>query len=110
MTLEKISNELKLTKVYEFNEKEDVKHGYVCDLLSEVMGKAPQNTIWVTVQSHLNIIAVAVIVGIKAIIITNSHKVDEKTIKKAKEENVGIYYSNDNSFIVSGKLYSIGIK
>lgn len=110
MTLEKIRNELKLVKAYDFNEKEEVEHGYVCDLLSEVMGKAPQNTIWVTVQSHLNIIAVAVIVGIKAIVVTNSHKVDEKTIKKAKEENIGIYYSDDNSFIISGRLYSIGIK
>ena len=110
MILKDISKNLNLVKAYEFNEETNVENGYVCDLLSEVMGKSPQNTIWVTVQSHLNIIAVAVIVGIKAIVITNSHKVDEKTINKAKEENIGIYYTDENSFTVSGKLYSLGIK
>ena len=110
MTLKEISQNLKLEKAYDFDENVEVQHGYVCDLLSEVMGNCPKDTIWVTVQSHLNIIAVAVIVGIRAIIITNSHKVEEKTLKKAKEEKIGIYYCNENPFIISGKLYSLGIK
>ncbi len=110
MTLKEISKSLNLVKAYDFDEDIQVDHGYACDLLSEVMGKAPQNTIWVTVQSHLNIIAVAVIVGIRAIIISNSHKADEKTIEKAREEKIGIYYSDSNPFIISGKIYNLGIK
>jgi hypothetical protein len=110
MKLKEISQALNLVKAYDFGEEKEIKHGYTCDLLSEVMGKAPKDTIWITVQSHLNIIAVAVIVGIKAIIIANSHKADEKTIKKAKEEDIGIYYSDLNPFILSGKIFSLKIE
>ncbi len=110
MLLKEISKTLNLEKAYDFNENIDVENGYTCDLLSEVMGRGPNNSVWVTVQSHLNIIAVAVIVGIKAIIITNSHKAEEKTVSKAKEERIALYYSNENPFTISGKLYSLGIK
>jgi len=35
----------------------EIKDGYVGDLLSDVMGNAPAESIWLTVQSHVNILA-----------------------------------------------------
>ena len=46
----------------------EIKDGYVGDLLSDVMGNAPAESIWLTVQSHVNILAVATITGVKAIL------------------------------------------
>ncbi|MCD6362670.1 MAG: iron-sulfur binding hydrogenase [Synergistetes bacterium] len=92
------------------NMEEEVKYGYTSDLLSEVMGKARQDSIWITVQSHLNIVAVAVLVGIKAIIVCGGKKVDPKIAEKAKQEGVALVLAKDNAFIVSGKLYEIGLR
>ena len=64
MELAEIMTELNLQKMNEKPIKEDVTiaHGYVCDLLSQVLAGAKSNSIWVTVQSHLNVIGVAVMV------------------------------------------------
>ena len=88
----------------------EVSRGYTGDLLSEVMGNASGNSIWVTVQSHPNIVAVAVLTGIKAIVLTNGREYDEETVEKAKKEGIVLLKSQENSFVVSGKLYEKGIR
>ena len=44
--------------------------GYASDLLSCVMARAKQNFIWVTLQSHVNVVAVASLLGLAGVIIT----------------------------------------
>ena len=88
----------------------EIRRGYTGDLLSEVMGGAPGDSIWVTVQSHPNIVAVAVLAGIKAIVLTSGRKYDEETIEKARKEGITLLTSEKNSFIVSGELYEKGVR
>ena len=109
MTLREVMDELKLEHVCGDLNKE-VVHGYTCDLLSEVMGNAKPDTLWVTVQSHMNIIAVATITGIRGIILCNGHDYDEQTINKAKEEGITLFKTRENSFVISGKLYALGLR
>jgi len=109
MKLKEVMDELGLEYVCGELDKE-VVHGYTCDLLSEVMGNAKPDTLWVTVQSHMNIIAVATITGIRGIILCNGHDYDEQTIKKAKEEGITLFKTQENSFVVSGKLYALGLR
>jgi predicted transcriptional regulator len=52
----------------------EVRDGYCGDLLSEVMANAPEGCAWMTVQGHQNIIAVAVLRNMAAIIITGGQK------------------------------------
>jgi hypothetical protein len=92
------------------NEEFDIKKGYCCDLISEVMGRAEADSIWITVHTNMNVLAVASMLELKAVIISEGHKVDENFIKKAKEEQIALFYSDENSFILSGKLYGIGIR
>lgn len=94
----------------EVNLDEEVKYGYTSDLLSEVIGKANPDSVWVTVQSHLNIVAVAVLVGIKAIIVCDGKVVDQKVLEKAIQEKVAIISTKENSFRTSGKLYELGLR
>jgi len=77
------------------NLNEEIKDGYIGDLLSDVMGNAPADSIWLTVQSHVNILAVASITGIKAILLCNGLSYEEETIEKAKEEKVCLVLNRD---------------
>jgi len=47
----------------------DVKCGYASDLLSDVMAHAGEGDIWVTVQAHQNIVAVATLAELSAVIV-----------------------------------------
>lgn len=88
----------------------DVQYGCVGDLLSEVMAHAKPNSIWVTVQSHVNIVAVSVITGIRAIVLCNGHNFSSETIKKAEAEGVCLLKTDKSPFEVAGKLYGLGIE
>lgn len=88
----------------------ELKRGYTCDLLSEVMAKAETDTVWFTVQSHVNVIAVAAITGIRAIVLCNGHKFDEEAIEKAKDEKISLFTTPLNAFEAGGKLYNKGLR
>lgn len=88
----------------------DVQYGCVGDLLSEVMAHAKPNSIWITVQSHVNIVAVSVITGIRAIVLCNGHSFSSETIKKAETEGVCLLKTDKSPFEVAGKLYRLGIE
>lgn len=85
----------------------EVTGGYTSDLLSDVIANSKEGNLWITLQIHQNIVAVAKLKDLAGIIIVNNRKPDEDTLKKAKEENVPILGSGDMSFTVSGKLYEL---
>lgn len=84
-----------------------VSGGYVSDLLSEVMANAKKGNIWVTLQTHPNIVAVAVLKEISAIIIPAGRTPEKETIKKAEQEKVPIMTTELTGFEIVGKLYQI---
>lgn len=87
----------------------EIMGGYCCDLLSEVMGNAPDGALWMTVHGHQNIIGVAVLKDMAAVIITGGHEPDPETIKKANQENVPVLLYNGSTFKLCGELFSKGI-
>lgn len=90
--------------------KVEIKSGYTSDLLSCVIAGASNQGIWVTIQAHYNIIAVAALLELNAIIITEGAEPDAATLKKANEEGITILGSTNNSFWVVGKLWELGIR
>ncbi len=92
------------------NDEVIITHGYISDLLSQVIAGIKPNSLWLTLQSHLNIIAVAVMANIPAIVICENHNIPEEVINKADEEKIAIFKSKDNSFQLAGKLYESGIR
>lgn len=110
MKLREIIEKLKL-KVLCGEEKldENVTGGYASDLLSNVIANSKAGNIWVTMQSHANIVAVAVLKDLSAIIITQGREPDQETINKAREEHVPLLISKGSSFQVVGQLYEMGL-
>jgi len=75
-----------------------VKGAYVCDLLSWVMSRLEQGNCWITIQTHVNIIAVAVLGDASCIIIPENAQVDENTLAKADAEGIPLMRSPLNAY------------
>lgn len=88
----------------------EVSAGYASDLLSDVMGNAPTGSIWVTMQCHPNVIAVASLLNLAAVILVGHATPDELTLKKAHEAQVVLLHSNFSAFETVGRLYDLGIR
>lgn len=108
MKLKEIIEKLQL-KVLTGQENLDVEvtGGYTSDLLSDVIANSKEGNLWITLQIHQNIIAVAKLKDLSGIIIVNSREPDEDTLQKAKEENVPLLSSEEMAYEVSGKLYRL---
>ncbi|MCD8198821.1 MAG: serine kinase [Phascolarctobacterium sp.] len=87
----------------------DIKGGYASDLLSNVMGQAQSGMVWVTMQGHQNVAAVASLIGLAAVIVAGDAPVEEDTLKKAVLNEVVIFTTPLSSYDVIGKLYALGI-
>jgi len=58
------------------------------DLLSWVMGHAPVGSLWITVQAHANIVAVASLRDLAGIVIAHDVDIEQETIELANTEGV----------------------
>ncbi|GAB1431982.1 DRTGG domain-containing protein [Spirochaetota bacterium] len=86
--------------------EQPVRSGYTSDLLSDVMAKAKDDSVLITIQAHKNSVAVATLVGIRAIVICNSRPVPDDMKEAAKSEGIAIYRTDLSQFEVSGLLYT----
>ncbi len=94
-------------KIFSSGKEKVVENGFTSDLLSVVLAKAPKKSLWITVQKHLNVVAVATIKEITGIIICNNLIPDEEVIKKSKEEGIWLLGTELDAFTISGELYKL---
>jgi len=87
--------------------QEDVTGGYVSDLLSDVMANSKPGDIWITLQTHLNIVAVASLRNLAGIIIVGKRQPQEETVKKAEAEKVTIMTTQMSAFEIAGRIYQL---
>jgi len=85
----------------------EVTGGYVSDLLSDVIGNAREGNIWITLQTHQNVAAVATLKDISAVIIVKGAMPEEETIKKSNEGNIPFLSANGDTFTTAGRLYEL---
>lgn len=87
-----------------------VSKGYTSDLLSCVMAGAANQSVWVTLQAHNNIIAVAALLDLSAVIITEGAMPDQVSIDKANEEGINLLQTDKDSFHIVGMLWELGVR
>lgn len=108
MTLREMIEKLELIVVAETGAlDETVSGGYVSDLLSHVMGQAKAGQIWITMQGHQNIVAVASLVGLSAVIVAGGVEPEEQTVVKARDQEVVLCKTNLSTYEVVGRLYNL---
>ena len=72
----------------------EVTCGYAGDLLSWVMGKAPSDAAWFTIMSNVNIVAVAMLRDVAAIVVCEGAEIGEDVIARAAEQDVNLLLSD----------------
>jgi hypothetical protein len=88
----------------------EISGGYASDLLSDVMAHGAKGSLWVTLQTHQNIVAVATLKELAAIVLVNGRRPDADTLTKAEEEGVSILTTARSAFEVAGLLYQAGVR
>lgn len=100
MKIQKLNEELGFELLTKCPDSEIIT-AYTSDLLSDVMGNAPDDSVLITIQAHKNTIAVASLAGINAIIICNNRKAPEDMLPAAEKENIAILKTSLNQFEAS---------
>ena len=85
----------------------EVIGGYTCDLLSDVMGHSQAGQAWITLQTHKNVMAVASLRDLPAVIIVNGLTPNADMLEQAVEENIPVLGTNESAFDISGKLFKL---
>ncbi len=113
MRLEDIASELgfaELTPEVSGAKDADIERGYASDLLSDVLAHAPEGGLLVTLQVHLNVIAVASHAELAAVVFAGGRKPEDDVLGKAVAEGLALYSSPADTFDVVGRLYALGVK
>lgn len=91
------------------NADKEITKAVVSDLLSFVIGTAPEGAAWITVQTHLNVAAVAVLKELPMIIIASGRKAAPDLIARCEEEKICVISVSCTVFGVCAKLFNLGI-
>ncbi|MGN0793225.1 MAG: AraC family transcriptional regulator [Aristaeellaceae bacterium] len=102
----KLSGSRVLTGEYE---DRPIACGYTCDLLSHVMGKGQADMAWITVQAHMNVIAVAALLDFACVIIPEGLPVDETIVRKAASEDIILLSSGQTAYELVKLLADHGV-
>ncbi len=84
-----------------------VTGAYCSDLMSDVMANATEADVLITIQGHRNTVAVATLVGARGIIVCNNRPIPDDMRSAAEDEQIVLFVSGENQFVVSGKLYHL---
>jgi hypothetical protein len=87
-----------------------VAGGYASDLLSCVIKGARKDYLWVTLQSHVNVVAVASLIGLAGVILTEGNRPDQETLSRAEGEGVILLLTPRTTYSIVGELNALGIK
>ncbi|WP_291856233.1 DRTGG domain-containing protein [Marinilabilia sp.] len=85
----------------------EITGGYVSDLLSDVMGNASEGEVWVTLQTHKNVMAVASLKDVSAVILVKGLKPDEDMLAQSNEEDIPVLGTEMETFELAGQLYGL---
>lgn len=112
MTLDEIMRQLDLkllTRPADLGRTEPTA-GYASDLLSCVMVGAKNGSLWITLQAHSNIVAVASLLDMAAVIITEGALPDSDTVAGADQQDVVLFSTEKPTFWVVGRLWELGLR
>lgn len=110
MNLREISKALDFKVINEGDGMDtNVETGYVGDLLSDVIASGKKNDLWITIQVHENIIAVATLKDLAAIVLAKNSRPLDETIESAQEEGVTLLSSPLTAFEIITRLAELGI-
>lgn len=84
-----------------------VQGGYACDLLSDVMGNAKEGQVWITLQTHKNVMAIASLKDLAAVILVKGLRPDKDMEAQSNEEGVPVLSTKNEAFETAGRIFEM---
>ena len=96
-------------KVYSGNAgiTNQIQGGYTSDLLSDVMGHAQAGSVWITLQTHKNVLAIASLKDLAAVILVKGLEPEPDMAAQSNEEGIPVLGTTLSTFEITGKLYQL---
>ena len=88
----------------------EVTGGYAGDLLSDVLANSKKGNIWITLHTHVNIVAVASAKELSGIITVNGRIPEEETLQRAEKEGIPVMVTSVSAYQVVCRLYDLGVR
>ena len=90
MTVSELAKAVKLQVISMPSPDTVIECGYAGDLLSWVMGNAQQGCAWMTITTNRNIIAVAELIDMACVIVTEGSDIPDDVAALAKEKEINL--------------------
>ena len=87
----------------------EVRGAYAGDLLSWVMGRAAEGNAWVTIMTNINVVAVASLLELSAVILCDNCLPEPAVLAAAEAKGVNLLLSELPMYELCGRLHEIGI-
>ena len=108
MTVKELVEKMNLTVFCgQENLDREIKGGYTSDLLSDVMGFAREGQVWITLQTHKNVLAIASLKELAAILLVKGNKPEEDMLEQAIDEGIPVLGTDAQTFETTGKVYQL---
>ena len=111
MNLQQIVNELALqVRSGRSALNREVRRGYASDLMSDVIAHGQEGDLWVTLHGHQNVVAVAAMKELAAVVLVNGREPEPDTLAKAGEQGLPLLVSELPAFELIGRLHRLGLR
>ena len=107
MTVQEMSEQLGLKPICVSEPDREIEGGYTGDLLSWVMGNAQAGDVWITIMSNNNVVAVAVLVDVACVVLTEGVVLDPGVLELAEKKGINIYSTEESSFCIGAKVAAL---
>ena len=104
MTTADLEKRLGYTPKTQYDGEREITSGYTSDLLSDVMARAGEDSVLITIQGHKNTLAVGTLAGISAVVLCSDRPVPDDMRAAAEEEGIAIFSTPKNQFQVSNEI------
>ena len=105
MTVKDLASQMSLKNWNpEANLEVSITGGYAGDMLSWVMGQAQEGSVWITIMSNQNVAAVALMVGVSCVVLTENVNPDEALLAQAKARGLPLFTSSLSTYEFSCRL------
>lgn len=85
----------------------EITGGYASDLLSDVIGHADSGNLWITLQTHKNVMAIASLKDLSCVILVKGLEPEDDMTSQSNEENIPVLITNEPTFEIIGKVYNL---
>ena len=104
MTVKQLAEALGLTVFYIAEPDRAVTGGYCGDLLSWVMGRVPEDAVWITIMSNVNVVAVAVLRDVAMVVVAEGSDIPAEVVARAAEQEVNLYAATADVYTLCAAL------